>query len=97
MEKEREEENIFYSVIALEDMLLMQRQDSELAKIITYLSASDLPMSDKVARQILMMEDQFTLDDGVLWHFLLLHQDTRKEALYHSDNYVYHRSLNLTF
>ena len=26
-------------------------------------------MSDKATRKILMMEDQFTLDDGVLWHF----------------------------
>ena len=48
----------------------MQRQDPELAEIITYLSTGDLPMSDKAARNILMIEDQFTLDDGVLWHFI---------------------------
>ena len=69
VEKEREEEDIFYSVFALEDMPLMQRQDPELAEIITYLSTGDLPKSDKAARKILMIEDQFTLDDGVLWHF----------------------------
>ena len=50
-------------------MPLMQRQDPKLAEIITYLSTGDLPMSDKAARKILMIEDQFTLDDGVLWHF----------------------------
>ena len=72
----------------------MQRQDPELAEIITYLSTGDLPMSDKAARKILMIEDQFTLDDGVLWHFLLLNQDTRKEVFYHFDNYVYLRFLN---
>ena len=47
----------------------MQRQDPKLAEIITYLSTGDLPMSDKAARKILMIEDQFTLDDGVLSHF----------------------------
>ena len=49
-------------------MSLMQRQDPELAEIITYLSTGDLPASDKAARKILMIEYQFTLDDGVLWH-----------------------------
>ena len=69
VEKEKEERNIYYSVCALEDMPLMQRQDPELAEIITYLSTGDLPASDKAARKLLMLEDQFTLDDGVLWHF----------------------------
>ena len=70
VEKEREKENTFYSVFALEDMLLMQRQDQELAEIITYLSTGDLLMSDKATRKILMMEDQITMDNGVLWHFV---------------------------
>ena len=69
VEKEREVEDIFYSGFALEDMPLMQRQDPELAEIISYLSTGDLPMTDKAARKILMIEDQFMLDDGVLWHF----------------------------
>ena len=68
VEKEIEEKDTFYSVFALEDMPLMQRQDPKLAEIITYLSTGDLPMSDKAERKILMMEDQFTLHDGVLWH-----------------------------
>ena len=93
IEKEGEEEDIFCSVFSLEDMPLIQSQDPELAEIITYLSTGDLPMSDKAARKILMIEDQFTLDDGVLWH-LLLNQDTQKEVLYQFDNYVYLRSLN---
>ena len=50
-------------------MPLMQRQDPELAEIITYLSTGDLPASDKAARKLLMIEDQLTLADGVLWHF----------------------------
>ena len=50
-------------------MPLMQRQDPELAEIITYLSTGHLPALNKSARKILMIEDQFTLDDGVLWHF----------------------------
>ena len=66
VDKEIEEEDIFYSVFALKDMPLMHRHDPELAEIITYLSTGDLPMSDKAERKILMMEDQFTLDDGVL-------------------------------
>ena len=50
-------------------MPLMQRQDPELAEINTYLSTGDLPASNKSARKILMIDDQLTLDDGVLWHF----------------------------
>ena len=57
-----EEEDTFYSVFLLEDMPLMQRQDPELAKIITYLSTGDLPMSDKDARKILY--DERSVHDG---------------------------------
>ena len=91
---EKEEKDIYHSVCALEDMPLMQWQNPELAEIITYVSTGDLPASAKAARKILMIEDQFTLDDGVLWHFLLLNQDIRKEVFYQSDNYVYLRFLN---
>ena len=66
VENEKEEKDSYHSVCALEDMPLMQRQAPELAEIITYLSTGNLPASDKVARKILMIEDQFTLDDGVL-------------------------------
>ena len=44
-------------MFALEHIPLMQRQDPELAEIIRYLSKDHLPMSDKAARKILMMED----------------------------------------
>ena len=57
------------SICALEDLPLMQMQDPELAEMITYLSIGDLPRSDKAARKILLIEDQFTMNDGVLWHF----------------------------
>ena len=93
VEKE-EEEDIYLSVCALEDMPLMQRQDPELGEITTYLSTGDLPVSDKAARKILMIEDQFTLDDGVLWHFFASKSRHAKEVFYHSDNYVYLRFLN---
>ena len=96
VENEKEERNIYYSVCALEDIPLMQRKDPEQAEIITYLSTGDLPASDKAARKILMIEDQFTLDDGVLWHFFAP-KDMRKEVYYHSDNYVFLRFLNWTF
>ena len=39
--------------------------------MITYLSTSDLPISDRSTRTILMLADQFTLDGGVLWHFVI--------------------------
>ena len=81
VEKEREEEDILYSVSALEDMPLMQRQDPELAEIITYLSTGDLSMSDKAARKILMIEDQLTLDDGVHWHFFAPKSRQAKRSL----------------
>ena len=45
VENEKEEKDIYHSVCALEDMPLMQRQDPELAEIITYLSTGDLPAS----------------------------------------------------
>ena len=38
VENEKNEEDIYHSVCALEDMPLMQRQDPELAETITYLS-----------------------------------------------------------
>ena len=47
VEKESEEENILDSVCALVDMPLMQRQDPELAELITYLSTGVLPKSDQ--------------------------------------------------
>ena len=95
VENEKEEKDIYYySVCALEDMPLMQRKDPELAEIITYLCTGDLPASDKAARKILMIEDQFTLDDGSYGIFLLLNQDMRREVFYHSDYYVYLRFLS---
>ena len=60
VEKEIEEEDTFYSVFALEDMPLMQRQDMEPAEIMTYLTTGDLPMSDKATTKIVMMVNQFT-------------------------------------
>ena len=51
VENEKEEKDIYHSVCALKDMPLMQRQDPELAEIITYLSTGDLPASDKAARK----------------------------------------------
>ena len=39
--------------------------------MITYLSTGDLPISDRSARKMWMLADQFTLDGGVLWHFFV--------------------------
>ena len=47
--------------------------------MITYLCTGDLPISDSLARKILMLADQFTLDGGVLWHFLALNLDMTGE------------------
>ena len=58
-------------------MPFLQKEDPDLAGMITYLSTGDLPISDRSARTILMLADQFTLDGGVLWHFLFLN-DRRK-------------------
>ena len=59
----------YYTVFALEDMPNLQRQDPKLAGIITCLSTGDLPVSDKSARQIVMIADQFTVEDDILWYF----------------------------
>ena len=65
-ENEDEKDN-FNCVFALEDMPFLQKEDPELAGMITYLSTDDLPISDRSARKSLMLADQFTLDGGVLW------------------------------
>ena len=92
--KEIEETDIYHLVCALEDMPLMGRKDPELSAIITYLSPGDLPASDKAAWKILIIGDQFTLDEGVLWHFFAPISRHAKRSLYHSDNYVYLRVLS---
>ena len=53
---ENEEEEIhegdnFNSVFALEDMPFLQKEDPDLAGMITYLSTGDLPISDRSARK----------------------------------------------
>ena len=60
-----------------------QKKYPKLAEMITYLSTDDLPISDRSARTILMLADQFTLDGGVLWHFLSLDLDMGGGDLYH--------------
>ena len=47
-------------------MHILQKQDPELAEIINYLGAGVLPISDKSARKIVMIADQFALIDNVL-------------------------------
>ena len=42
----------FYSVFALEDIPVLQKQDPELAEIINYLGTGDLPISDKSVRKL---------------------------------------------
>ena len=74
---ENEEEEIhegdnFNSVFALEHMPFLQKDDPDLAGIITYLSMDDLPISDRSAGKMLMLADLFTPDGGVLWHFFVL-------------------------
>ena len=44
-------------------MPFLQKQNSELAEIINYLGTGDLPISDKAARKIVMIGDQFALVD----------------------------------
>ena len=74
---------IFNSVFALEDMPFLQKEDPDLAGMITYLSTGDLSISDRSARTILMLADQFTLDGGILWHFLSLNIDMAGGNFYH--------------
>ena len=59
----------FNYVFPLEDMPVLQKQDPELAEITNYLGAGHLPISDKSARKIVMIAEQFALVDNVLWHF----------------------------
>ena len=82
-EKEIHEGDIFNSVFALEDMPFLQKEDPDLAGMITYLSTGDLTISDRSARTILMLADQFTLDGGVFWHFLSLNLDMEEGNFYH--------------
>ena len=42
-----------------------------LAGIIAYVSTGDLRVSDRSARKVLLLTDQFTLDSGVHWHFFV--------------------------
>ena len=49
----------FNYVFALEHMPVLLKLDPELAEIINYLSAGDLPISDRSARKIVMIADQF--------------------------------------
>ena len=60
---------------------MIQRQDPELAEIITYLSTGDLPKSGKAARKILLIEDQFTMNEGVLWPFFAPESRHAKRSL----------------
>ena len=58
-------------MFAIEDRPFLQKEDHALAGMITYLSTDDLSISDRSARKILMLADQFKLDGGVLWHFVV--------------------------
>ena len=82
-EEEIQEGDNFNSVFSLEDMPFLQKEDPDLAGMITYLSTDDLPISDRSARKILMLTDQFTLDDGILWHFLVPKSRHGKRSFYH--------------
>ena len=64
--EESENKAINVLVYALVDLASMQKQDPELYEIITYLNTGDLQKSDRASRKILLMQDQFTIDDGVL-------------------------------
>ena len=68
-ENEKIEKTDFFPVFALEYKPNLQTHDPELAEIITYLNTVDLSVSDKSARKIIMIADQFTVQDGILWHF----------------------------
>ena len=51
--------------------------------MITYVSTGDLPISDRYARKKFILADQFTLDGGVVWHFLSLNLDMKGGNFYH--------------
>src|SRR5208282_1589517 len=61
-------ENLIPIVFALDDIGKAQRESPELSDMFTYLETGDLPSCDKTARQIVIESDQYTLDDGVLYH-----------------------------
>ena len=50
--EEIHEGDIFNSVFALEDMPFLQKEDPEVAEMITYLSTDNLHISDRSARTI---------------------------------------------
>ena len=58
-----------FNYVFVLDMPVVQKQDPELAEIINYLGAGDLPISDESARKIVMIAAQFARVDNVLWHF----------------------------
>ena len=71
-------------MFALDDMPFLQKEDPDLARLLTYLSTGDLPISYRSARNFLMLADQFTLDGGVHWHcFLSLNLDMARDNFYH--------------
>ena len=45
-EEEIDQGDIFHSVFALEDMPLLQKENPDLSKMITYLRTGDLPISE---------------------------------------------------
>ena len=53
-----------------EDKLYVcQRRDRELSTLVHYLETSELPENDKLAKSLLLKEDQFYIgDDGLLYH-----------------------------
>ena len=71
----------FYSLFSLEDMPVLQTQNTELAEINNYLNTGKLPISDKSARKIVVIPDQFTQVDNVVWHFYSLMSRHRKRRL----------------
>ena len=46
----------------------LQRKDSDLASIISYLETRELPEDKKLAKRLALTESQFMVQDGILYH-----------------------------
>jgi len=50
------------------DLPGQQREDEELAAIITYLETGILPEDEKVAKALVLSQSQYCIEDGILYH-----------------------------
>ena len=50
------------------DLAALQRGDSELAAVVTYLETGVLPAEEKFAKRLALTQSQYVIEDGILYH-----------------------------